>query len=168
MLVFTLKEKGGLNHVIFLLLFLFSLFLVCLLLSLLLYFSSSLKPLLLSACSMCFLQHQKYPGYMKYLLYVYWLLWVDILKYSVDGLNVYCCKLFHCLVFDTVGMYYLSNPNVHQENLLSFKFVLKIWIICFLLRSISGPEEFCNMPSQSSRYKPTFSFLITVFNKCRM
>ena len=51
MLVFTLKEKGGLNHIIFLLLFLFSLFLVCHLLSLLFYFSSSLKPLLLSACS---------------------------------------------------------------------------------------------------------------------
>ena len=48
---FTLKEKGGLNHIIFLLLFLFSLFLVCPLLSFLLYFSSSLKPLLLSACS---------------------------------------------------------------------------------------------------------------------
>ena len=46
--------------------------------------------------------------------------------------------------------------------------VLKIWIICFLLRSISGPEEFRNMPSPSSRYKPTFSFLITVFNKCKM
>ena len=50
MLVFTLKEKSGLNHVIFLLPFLFSLFLVCPLLSLLLYFSSLLKPLLLSAC----------------------------------------------------------------------------------------------------------------------
>ena len=51
MLVFILKEKGGLNHIIFLLLFLFSLFLVCTLLSLLLYFGFSLKPLLLSACS---------------------------------------------------------------------------------------------------------------------
>ena len=51
MLIFTLKEKGGLNHIIFLLLFLFSLFLVFPLLSLQLYFSSSLKPLLLSASS---------------------------------------------------------------------------------------------------------------------
>ena len=51
MLVFTLKEKSGLNHVIFLLPFLFSLFLVCPLLSLLLYFRSSFKPLLHSACS---------------------------------------------------------------------------------------------------------------------
>ena len=51
MVVFTLKEKDGLNHIIFLLLFLFSLFLVCLFLSLLLYFSSSLKRLLLRACS---------------------------------------------------------------------------------------------------------------------
>ena len=50
MLVFTLKEKGRLNHIIFLLLFL-SLFLVCPFPSLLLYFGSSLKPLLLSACS---------------------------------------------------------------------------------------------------------------------
>ena len=51
MLIFTLKEKGGLNHIIFLLLFLCPLFLVFPLLSLLLYFSSSLKPLLLSASS---------------------------------------------------------------------------------------------------------------------
>ena len=49
-LVFTLKGKNGLNHIIFLLLFPFSLFLVCSLLSLLLYFSSSLKPLLHSSC----------------------------------------------------------------------------------------------------------------------
>ena len=45
MLVFTLKEKGGLNHMIFLLLLLFSLFRVCSLLSLFLYFNSSLKQL---------------------------------------------------------------------------------------------------------------------------
>ena len=51
MLVFTLKEKGGLNHMIFLLLFLFSLFRVCSSPSLFLYFNSSLKPLLRSACS---------------------------------------------------------------------------------------------------------------------
>ena len=51
MLVFKFNEKGGLNHIIFLLLFLFSLFLVCPLLSLLLYFSYSLKPLLLRASS---------------------------------------------------------------------------------------------------------------------
>ena len=50
MLVFTLKEKGGSNHIIFLLLFLFSLFLVLPLPFLLLYLTSSLKPLLLSAC----------------------------------------------------------------------------------------------------------------------
>ena len=48
--VFTLKEKGGLKHIIFLLFFFFSLFVVCSSLSLLLYFSSSLKPLLRSAC----------------------------------------------------------------------------------------------------------------------
>ena len=48
--VFTLKEKGGLKHIIFLLFFFFSLFVVCSWLSLLLYFSSSLKPLLRSAC----------------------------------------------------------------------------------------------------------------------
>ena len=50
-LVFTLKEKGGLNHIIFLLLFLFSSFRVFSSPSLLLYFNSSLKPLLRSACS---------------------------------------------------------------------------------------------------------------------
>ena len=50
MLVFTLKEKGGLNQIIFLLLFLFSLFPVCSLPSLSLDFSSSLNPLLFSAC----------------------------------------------------------------------------------------------------------------------
>ena len=50
MLVFTLKEKGGLNNIIFLLLILFSLFLVCSSLSLFLYFNSSSKPLLCSAC----------------------------------------------------------------------------------------------------------------------
>ena len=51
MLVFILKENSGLNHIIFLLLFLFSLFLVCTLPSLLLYFSFPLKPLLLRAYS---------------------------------------------------------------------------------------------------------------------
>ena len=51
MLVFTLKKTGGLNHIIFLLVFLFSLLQVFPLLSLLLYFSSSLKPILLIACS---------------------------------------------------------------------------------------------------------------------
>ena len=51
MLVFTLKEKSGLNHMIFLLLFLFSSFRVYSSPSLFLYFSSSLKPLLRSACS---------------------------------------------------------------------------------------------------------------------
>ena len=50
-LVFTLKEKGGLNHTIFLLLFLFSSFRVFSSPSLLLYFNSSLKPLFRSACS---------------------------------------------------------------------------------------------------------------------
>ena len=49
MLAFTLKEKGGLNHMIFLLLLLFSSFRVCSSLSLFLYFNSSLKPLLRSA-----------------------------------------------------------------------------------------------------------------------
>ena len=48
MLIFTLKEKGGLNNIIFLILF--SLFLVCSLLPLFLYFNSSSKPLLCSAC----------------------------------------------------------------------------------------------------------------------
>ena len=51
MLVFTLKEKGGLNHMIFIFLFRFSSFRVCSSPSLFLYFSSSLKPLLRSACS---------------------------------------------------------------------------------------------------------------------
>ena len=51
MLVFTLKKKGGLNHITFVPLFLFSLFLVCSSLSLLLYFNYSLKPLLRSSCS---------------------------------------------------------------------------------------------------------------------
>ena len=46
--------------------------------------------------------------------------------------------------------------------------LFRIWIICFLLRSISGPEEFRNMPTPSSRCKPTFSFLIIVLNRCRM
>ena len=50
MLVFTLKEKGGLNQIIFLLLFFFSLFLVCSLPSLSLDFSSLLNPLMFSAC----------------------------------------------------------------------------------------------------------------------
>ena len=59
MLVFTLKETGGLNHIIFLLVFLFSLLLVFPLLSLLLYFSSSLKPLLLIACSYVLLAASK-------------------------------------------------------------------------------------------------------------
>ena len=48
MLIFTLKEKDGLNNIIFLILF--SLFLVCSLLPLFLYFNSSSKPLLCSAC----------------------------------------------------------------------------------------------------------------------
>ena len=50
MLVFTLKEKGGLNHMIFLLLFLFSSFRVCSSPPLFLYYNSSLKPLLRSTC----------------------------------------------------------------------------------------------------------------------
>ena len=50
-LVFTLKEKGGLNYMIFLLLFLFSSFRSFSSPSLSLYFNSSLKPLLRSACS---------------------------------------------------------------------------------------------------------------------
>ena len=50
-LLFTFKEKGGLNHMIFLLLFHFSSFRVCSSLSLFLYFNSSLKPLLRSTCS---------------------------------------------------------------------------------------------------------------------
>ena len=80
MLVFTLKGKGGLNHIIFLLLFLFSLFLVCSLLPLLLYFSSALKPLFLRASSYVLFVASKYPGYMKYLLFVYEFLWVVLLK----------------------------------------------------------------------------------------
>ena len=80
MLVFTLKGKGGLNHIIFLLLFLFSLFLVCSLLPLLLYFSSALKPLFLRASSYVLFAASKYPGYMKYLLFVYEFLWVVLLK----------------------------------------------------------------------------------------
>ena len=79
-LVFTLKEKGGLNYTIFLLLFLFSLFLVCSLLPLLLYFSSALKPLFLRASSYVLFAASKYPGYMKYLLFVYEFLWVVLLK----------------------------------------------------------------------------------------
>ena len=50
MLIFTLKGKGGLNNIIFLFLTLFSLFLVCSSLALFLYFNSSSKPLLCSAC----------------------------------------------------------------------------------------------------------------------
>ena len=44
--------------------------------------------------------------------------------------------------------------------------ILKIWIICFLLGSTLGP--FRNLSSSSSRYKPTFFFLITVLYRCRM
>ena len=51
MFVLTLKEKGGLNHMIFLLLLLFSSLRVCSSLSLFLYFNSLLKPLLRSASS---------------------------------------------------------------------------------------------------------------------
>ena len=51
MLVFRLKEKGGLNHMIFLLLFLFSSFRICSSLSLFLYFNSTLTSPLRSACS---------------------------------------------------------------------------------------------------------------------
>ena len=50
MLVFTLKEKGGLNYIIFFLLFPFSSFRVCPSLFLFLYFNSSLRLLLRSAC----------------------------------------------------------------------------------------------------------------------
>ena len=50
MLVFTLKENSGLNHMVFLHLFIFSSFRVCSSLSLFLYFNSSLKPLLRSSC----------------------------------------------------------------------------------------------------------------------
>ena len=46
MLVLTFKERGGLNHMIFLLLFR-----VCFSPSFFLYFNFSLKPLLCSACS---------------------------------------------------------------------------------------------------------------------
>ena len=49
MLVFTFKEKDGLNHMNFLLVSLFSSFRVCWSVSLFLYFNSSLKPLLGSA-----------------------------------------------------------------------------------------------------------------------
>ena len=74
MLVFTLKEKGGLNQIIFLLLFLFSLFLVSPLLSLLLYFSSSLKPLLLSACSYVIFAASKIP----------WLHEISVIRLLID------------------------------------------------------------------------------------
>ena len=115
-LVFTIKEKGGLKYIIFLLLFLFSLFLVCSSLSLL-YFSSSLKSLLHSACLYVLFAVSEI-SWLHGISVVYQLLWVILLKYLVDGLNVWC-ELFHCLVFNTVGMYYLLNPNVHQENLQS-------------------------------------------------
>ena len=66
MLVFTLKEKGALNHMIFLLLLLFPSFRVCSSLSLFLYFNSSLKPLLRSASS--YVVFAVYPDYMKYVI----------------------------------------------------------------------------------------------------
>ena len=70
---------------------------------------------------------------------------------------------FQCLLMQTVslfrfryGWYVLFNkPKRTSRKSPVFKFVLtvmlspqllKIWIICFLLRSISGPEEFGNVP----------------------
>ena len=85
-LVFTIKEKGGLKYIIFLLLFLFSLFLVCSSLSLL-YFSSSLKPLLHSACLYVLFAVSEI-SWLHEISVVYQLLWVVLLKYLVDGLNV--------------------------------------------------------------------------------
>ena len=91
-LVFTIKEKGGLKYIIFLLLFLFSLFLVCSSLSLL-YFSSSLKPLLHSACLYVLFAVSEI-SWLHEMSVVYQLLWVVLLKYLVDGFNVYYVNCF--------------------------------------------------------------------------
>ena len=91
-LVFTIKEKGGLKHIIFLLLFLFYLFLVCSSLSLL-YFSSSLKPLLHSACLYVLFAVSEI-SWLHEISVVYQLLWVVLLKYLVDGFNVYYVNCF--------------------------------------------------------------------------
>ena len=89
MLVFTLKEMGGLNHIIFLLLFLFSSFRVFSSPSLFLYFNSSLKPLLRGACAYVDFAASKISWLHEISVIRLLTAFGSLLKYSVDGLNVY-------------------------------------------------------------------------------
>ena len=113
MFVLTFKEKGGLQHLIFLFLFLFASPLLIFRSLGLLYENISVKPLLFNGFSnVSFALLKTFSSQeMSYIHFV-----IDFgssLKYWVDDLIVYEYKLVRCLVYKKVGKYYFLSIIIY-------------------------------------------------------